>query len=101
MGLDDFKEEDEYAEGTVKTRKKPENISLGESEWKWFLMHEPSWLDALGRQVSLKDAKAMVQMVDELLAGDETQYGAASDQQKAELRQHREELIEHIKEEDD
>jgi hypothetical protein len=101
MGLDDFTSEDEYAQGEVKTRKKPENISVEEDEWKWLIIHDPHWAAQLGCQMSLKDAKCMAQMMDEVLAGDETPYGAASDSQKEAIEEQRKELIEYIKGKDD
>jgi hypothetical protein len=67
MALEDFKTEKEYPIGSVKSRKKVENIKLNKAQWKHFAGYEPDWVSMFAADLEKTECKALVGLMDEII----------------------------------
>lgn len=95
MGLEDFKESDEFEEGTVKTRKNIENVSLNKDTWDHLIVHSPQWLTTFAGMSSWSEneVKSAVQRIDELLERGSTTNVTISESEKENMRKARSDLV--------
>lgn len=98
MALDEFITEKEYPIGSIKSRKKVENITLDKDTWKFFVAHAPEWAESWVHDMERSEVKAIVKLMDSII--EEGIEGVSlSDEELDELESKRDAIVqEHIAE---
>lgn len=98
MALDEFITEKEYPIGSIKSRKKVENITLDKETWKFFVAHAPDWAESWAHDMERSEVKAIVKLMDSII--EEGIEGVSlSDEELDELESKRDAIVqEHIAE---
>lgn len=72
MALDDFKTDKQFEIGSVKSRKKIENLQISEDDWKLIIEVEPWVLSSISNRLKDNEIRAIVQTMDKMI---ETEKG--------------------------
>jgi hypothetical protein len=98
MALDEFITEKEYPIGSIKSRKKVENITLDKDKWRFFVAHAPEWPESWANDMERSEVKAIVKLMDSII--EEGLDGVAlSDDELDKLEDTRDNIVqEHIAE---
>jgi hypothetical protein len=95
MGIEDFLSEEQYSFGSIKTRKKMENVTVSKEAWARALAHNPHITLTFITGMDETGIKATIQMFDEVLEGElDFEMGELSDETREELKDVRTQIIE-------
>lgn len=97
MGLEDFTTENRNKVGSVSSRKNIENLKMSEKWWENLAYHHPSMLTLLFSDYSKAELKAIIELFDKVIQDDIDGIGV-SEERKEEVKEHREDIIEKLKE---
>lgn len=67
MALDDFKTEKQFEIGSIRSRKKVENVKLKEDEWKLLMEADPWIVSVIANRRKQTEVRAIVQLMDEMI----------------------------------
>lgn len=98
MGLDAFKSDDSYSQGSVSSRKKIKNLSLTKQSWEFLLSNCARPIPAYEYSYySESELKCLIQFIDEQLEQDAPFGLTETSSHLDKIKDFREDLVEELK----